>query len=59
MTSLNTNGEVNFNFRHALARLSLNIQGAFGPNSNENIADGNKITVENVTISGFFQAMGH
>ncbi len=58
MTSLDTNGEVNFNFRHALARLSLNIQGAFASNSNENIADCNKITVESITISGSFPSNG-
>lgn len=58
MTSLDSNGEVNFNFRHALARLSLNIQGAFASNSNENIADGNKITVESITISGSFPSNG-
>ena len=58
MTSLDTNGEVNFNFRHALARLNLNIQGAFASNSNENIADCNKITVESITISGSFPSNG-
>lgn len=58
MTSLNSNGEVNFNFRHALAKLSLNIQGVFNSNSNENIADGNKITIESITISGSFPSNG-
>ena len=58
MTSLNSNGEVNFNFRHALARVNLNIQGVFNSNSNENIADGNKITVESITISGSFPSNG-
>ena len=58
MTSLNSNGEVNFNFRHALARLNLNIQGVFNSNSNDNIADGNKITVESITISGSFPSNG-
>jgi len=58
MTSLDSNGEVNFNFRHALARLSLNIQGAFASNSNENIANGNKITIESITISGSFPSNG-
>ena len=58
MTSLNSNGEVNFNFRHALARLNLNIQGVFNSNSNENIADGNKITIESITISGSFPSNG-
>jgi len=58
MTSSNSNGEVNFNFRHALARLNLNIQGVFNSNSNENIADGNKITVESITISGSFPSNG-
>lgn len=58
MTSLNSNGEVNFNFRHALARLSLNIQGVFNSNLNDNIADGNKITVESITISGSFPSNG-
>ena len=58
MTSLNSNGEVNFNFRHALARLNLNIQGVFNSNSNDNIAYGNKITVESITISGSFPSNG-
>ena len=58
MTSLNSNGEVNFNFRHALAKLNLNIQGVFNSNSNDNIADGNKITVESITISGSFPSNG-
>ncbi len=58
ITSLDANGEVNFNFRHALARLSLNIRGVFNSNSNENIADGNKITVESVNISGSFPSSG-
>src|SRR5574344_1217782 len=58
ISSTNTNGEVNFNFRHALARLDLNIQGVFNSNSNENIADGNKITVESITISGTFPNNG-
>ena len=58
MTSSNSNGEVNFNFRHALARLNLNIQGVFNSYSNENIADGNKITVESITISGSFPSNG-
>lgn len=58
MTLLSSNGEVNFNFRHALARLSLNIQGVFNSNSNENIADGNKITVESITITSSFPNSG-
>ena len=58
ITSLNANEEVNFNFRHALARLSLSIKGVFNSNSNENIADGNKITIENINISGSFPSNG-
>lgn len=58
ITSLNTNGEVNFNFRHALAKLSLNVKGVFNSNSNENIADGNKITIESINISGSFPSNG-
>ena len=58
LLSLNSNVEVNFNFRHALARLNINIQGVFNSNSNDNIADGNKITVESITISGSFPSNG-